>query len=55
MDIVEVASYPKSGSTWLCNIITQYCHQQYSIELVVNNSRYKTKKMVMFLPSEKLL
>ena len=36
MDIVEVASYPKSGNTWLCYIISQYCLQQHGMELVVN-------------------
>lgn len=36
MDIVEVASYPKSGNTWLCHIISQYCQQQYGIEFTVN-------------------
>ena len=33
---MEVASYPKSGNTWLCRIVSQYCQQQYGIELEVN-------------------
>ena len=45
MDIVEVASYPKSGNTWLCNIITQYCHQQYGTKLTINGVHGKKSEI----------
>lgn len=45
MDIVEVASYPKSGNTWLCNIITQYCHQQFGAKLTINGVHGKKSEI----------
>lgn len=41
MDIVEVASYPRSDKTWLCNIISQYCQQQRVTVLIVKEGLVK--------------